>query len=213
MDPLSKKTAVSERLYRKMLRLYPKSHRREYGEPMAQLFRDQCRDAWASGRYAGLTRLWMRTLPDLGKTCITEQISKIERNNIMKYLNAKSTPTLLLIIGLLSALLSFSGFAGMQSHGLFMLLALTSTLAMLAKACVEFIRPASEYPQVLFRTLILMFTYALILPAWAKMKLLAAASPPPAHDPFGMVIMICLFANPLVTLIKILQFFLQRRKS
>lgn len=131
----------------------------------------------------------------------------------MKYINSKNAPSLLLITGLLLALLSFSPFAGMRSHGVFMLLVITSTLAIFAKACIEFIRPASEYPRVLLRTFILMFVYALILPAWAKMKLLGAASPPPGHDPFGMMIMVGLFANPLVTVIKILQFFLQRRKS
>jgi hypothetical protein len=212
MQPSPKIVALSESIYRKLLRLYPERHRREFGEPMAQLFRDQCRDAWEAGRHAELLKLWTRTLPDFGKTCVGEQITSIERN-IMKYLNAKTSPTLLLIAGLLLALLSFLPFVGMQSHGLFMLLALTSALAIFAKACVEFIRPASEFPWVLLRTFILMFLYALILPAWAKLKLLGAGAPPPGHDPFGMTLLICLFANPLVTVIKIMQFFVQRRKS
>lgn len=129
----------------------------------------------------------------------------------MKYFNAKNAPALLLFIGLLLALLSFMPFV-MPFHGVFMLLLITSTLAIFAKACVEFIRPANEYPKVLLRTFVLMFLYALILPAWAKLKLHAAAGPP-GHDPFGMFLIICLFANPLVTVIKILQFFIQRRKS
>lgn len=210
MQPPPKIAAVSERIYRTLLRLYPEQHRREFGGQMAQLFRDQCRDAWKSGRHAGLLKLWLRTLPDFGKTCFVEQISKIERN-IMKYFNTKNSPTVLLIAGLLLALLSFSPFV-MQFH-VFMLLVLTSTLAILAKACVEFIRPANEYPWVLLRTFVLMFLYALILPAWAKLKLDAAAGLPPGHDPLGMFLIVCLFANPLVTVIKILQFFLQRRKS
>jgi hypothetical protein len=193
------------------LRLYPAPHRREFGDPMAQLFRDQCRDAWNSGRHSGLLKLWLRTLPDLGKTSIAEQISKIERN-IMKYVNGKNTPTLLLIIGLLLALLSLSHFV-MPFQGMFMVLAMGSALAIFAKACVEFIRPANEYPWVLLRTFILMFLYALILPAWAKLKLHVAGAPPLGNDPFGMALMACLFANPMVTLIKILQFFVQRRKS
>lgn len=195
-----------------MLRLYPESHRHEFGELMAQLFRDQCRDAWKRERHAGLLKLWLRTLPDFGKSCAVEQISQIERN-VMKYLNAKKTPTLLLIIGLLLALLSFSPFVGMRSHGLFMLLAVTSILAIFAKACIELIRPASEFPRVLLRTFVLMFLYAIILPAWAKMKLLGATAPPPGHDPFGLMIMVGLFANPLVAAIKILQFFVQRPKG
>ncbi len=212
MQPLPKIVVVSEKVYRKLLRVYPKPHRREFGEPMAQLFRDQCRDAWKMGRYGGLLMLWLRTLPDLGITCMIEHITSIERN-VMKYFNTKNSPTVLLIAGLLLALLSFLPFVGMQSHAVFMLLAIASMLAIFAKACVEFIRPANEYPRVLLRTLVLMFLYALILPAWAKVKLHAAAEPPPGHDPFGMFMMICLFANPLVTVIKILQFFGQRRKS
>jgi hypothetical protein len=211
MDPMPKIVAVSDKLYRRLLYLYPKRYRHEFGEPMAQLFRDQCRDAWKLGNHSGLLRLWLRTLPDLGKTCAVEQITSIERN-IMKYLNSKNTPTLLLIAGLLLALLSFSSFAGMRAHNIFMLLAIASMLSIFAKACVEFIRPASEYPWVLLRTFVLMFLYALILPAWARMKLLEAGAPPPGHDPFGMFLMVCLFANPLVTVIKILQFYVQRRK-
>ena len=34
---------VQERLYRALLFLYPNEHRREYGEPMVQLFRDRLR--------------------------------------------------------------------------------------------------------------------------------------------------------------------------
>jgi hypothetical protein len=130
----------------------------------------------------------------------------------MKYVNSKNSPTILLIIGLLLALLSFS-HSVLPFQGLFMVLVLASTLAIFAKACVEFIRPANEYPWVLLRTFILMFIYALILPAWGKMKMHAGIVSPPGRDPFGMALMLCLFANPLVTVIKILQFLIQRRKS
>ena len=34
---------ISERVYRALLAAYPSEHRREYGEPMAQLFRDRMR--------------------------------------------------------------------------------------------------------------------------------------------------------------------------
>ena len=34
---------ISERLYRALLLVYPSEHRREYGEPMVQLFRDRMR--------------------------------------------------------------------------------------------------------------------------------------------------------------------------
>lgn len=131
----------------------------------------------------------------------------------MKYLKSKNSSTILLIAGLLLALLSFSPFVGMRAHPVFILLAISSGMAIFAKACVEFFRPANEVPWVFVRTFILMFLYALILPAWAKMNLLGTVQSPLSHDPFGMFLLVCLFANPLVTAIKILQFFLQRRKN
>jgi len=60
---------ISEKIYRKLLRLYPPAHRREYEELMAQLFRDQCRDAYREQRFIGMIRLWRRALPDFGKNC------------------------------------------------------------------------------------------------------------------------------------------------
>jgi hypothetical protein len=58
-----------------------------------------------------------------------------------------------------------------------------------------------------------MFAYALILPAWAKLKLESSISTPVGHDPFGLMIMCGLFANLLVAAIKLVQFLVQRRKS
>ena len=52
----------SERIYRALLFVYPKEHRREYGEPMVQLFRDRMsRDGGGLGTLA----VWMHTLCDL----------------------------------------------------------------------------------------------------------------------------------------------------
>lgn len=48
------------RLYRTLLVLYPRAFRREFGEPMAQLFGDQLRDRG--------TRAWLRAAPDLIRT-------------------------------------------------------------------------------------------------------------------------------------------------
>jgi hypothetical protein len=200
--------AVSEKIYRKLLRLYPQSYRREFGDLMALLFRDQCRDAWQCGRYAGLLKLWLRTLPDLGKTSFIEQLNQIGRNHIM---NAKNSPTLLLIAALVLGLMSFSHLIT-PFHGVFMLLVIASALCNLSKAGVELIRPASEWPMVLLRTFILMFIYALFMPAWAKMKTHAAISTPAFQDPFGLFIITCLMTNPLVTVIKLGQFFVQRLK-
>jgi hypothetical protein len=56
---------LSQRIYRLLLKAYPGRYLRRYGEPMAQLFSDQLRDANSSG---GLVRLWSRTLADVLRT-------------------------------------------------------------------------------------------------------------------------------------------------
>jgi capsular polysaccharide biosynthesis protein len=81
--PDSKAVALSSRLFQHLLAAYPKQHRREYGQPMAQLFRDQCRDAWRRRRGWGLTWLWLRVLPDLVKTSVLEQISTLKERKTM----------------------------------------------------------------------------------------------------------------------------------
>lgn len=148
-------------MFRKLLRLYPYAYRREYGELMALLFRDQCRDAWQRGRYAGLLKLWLRTLPDLGKTALNEQLTQNKRNHMI---NGKHIPTLLLVTALVLGLLSFAPMVA-PLRGVFMLLLTASALCNLAKAGVELVRPASEWPMVLVRTFALMFFYALFMPA------------------------------------------------
>lgn len=53
---------ISERVYRLILRAYPAEYRREYEEPMLQLWRDQLRHCGGSRRRVAL--LWGRTLAD-----------------------------------------------------------------------------------------------------------------------------------------------------
>jgi hypothetical protein len=178
---------------------------------MAQLFRDQCRDAWQAGGNAGLIKLWLRTLPDIFKTSVKEQLTSNERNSFMKYFNPKNVPTILLILSLTTGVLSFQAIK-FESHAGFMLLIIASALCNVAKAGTESFRPSSEWYKNAIRTFILMFVYAIFMPAWAKLKLQAAADAP-AHDPFGMFIISCLFANPVVTAIKFGQFLVQRKKS
>jgi len=81
--PDSKAVVLSVTLYHRLLAAYPKAHRREYGPPMAQLFRDQCRDAWRRGRGWGLSWLWLRILPDLVKTSVVEHFSTLNERKAM----------------------------------------------------------------------------------------------------------------------------------
>ncbi|MBN1120805.1 MAG: hypothetical protein JXJ17_06975 [Anaerolineae bacterium] len=71
VDPVRR----SEAIYRRLLFAYPRSHRREYGESMVQLFRDQCRDAVRQGR---LIRLWLQTLIDLLRSAPVEHVDAIK---------------------------------------------------------------------------------------------------------------------------------------
>jgi uncharacterized protein involved in exopolysaccharide biosynthesis len=82
---------ISQKLYEHLLAAYPRSHRREYGGAMAQLFRDQCRDAWAEGRALGVAALWCRILPDLIKTSFIERCAT---GNPRKFMSDKVTSLL-----------------------------------------------------------------------------------------------------------------------
>lgn len=64
-------------LYSLLLYLYPRSFRTEYGEPMAQLFRDKNRDALRTGRAIVLIRLWLFALFDLLRTALVEHLTEL----------------------------------------------------------------------------------------------------------------------------------------
>jgi len=75
--------AVSQTVYGWLLRAYPPAHRAEYGPAMAQLFRDQCRDAWSEAQGWGMVKLWLRVLPDLVNTSIAERLSTLNQRKSM----------------------------------------------------------------------------------------------------------------------------------
>ena len=60
--------------YRCLLNIYPQAFRREYAELMAQVFRDQCRDAYSRSGNAGLIESWVEVIPDLVGTALAEQV-------------------------------------------------------------------------------------------------------------------------------------------
>lgn len=74
---------LSQVIYERLLLAYPPRHRAEYGAAMAQLFRDQCRDAWDESRNWGLLKLWLRTLPDLASTSILERLAALKERKTM----------------------------------------------------------------------------------------------------------------------------------
>jgi hypothetical protein len=69
----------SEKLYRRLLGLYPRNHRGEFGPWMAQVFRDQCRQAYAQAGLRGLLKVWLRTFPDLAASVVQEHEYEVRR--------------------------------------------------------------------------------------------------------------------------------------
>lgn len=79
-----------ERLYRLLLRLYPREHRRQYGELMLTHFRDQLRVARAEGT---VLCFWLRTLLDVARTAPLEQMEALRAGR------ARTWVQFLLVIG------------------------------------------------------------------------------------------------------------------
>jgi hypothetical protein len=61
-----------QRVYRRLLRLYPAAFRLRYGDEMVQLFGDQMRDSGVRNEPVGIARTWFRTLWDLVMTAASE---------------------------------------------------------------------------------------------------------------------------------------------
>ena len=74
---------ISEKIYSQLLRAYPPSHREQYAAAMMQLFRDQCRDAWAEAGNFGLLKLWLRALQDLAGSSIMERLTALKEKKTM----------------------------------------------------------------------------------------------------------------------------------
>jgi len=82
--PVETRTVLnSQKLYERLLALYPKAHRQEYGPPMVQLFRDQSRNAWREARSWGVACLWLQVLPDLLRTSFLEHLSELKGEKSM----------------------------------------------------------------------------------------------------------------------------------
>jgi uncharacterized protein involved in exopolysaccharide biosynthesis len=105
-----KPVALSRKIYERLLALYPMEHRREYGPPMAQLFRDQCRDAWTEARGWALTLLWLHTSIDLVKTSTLEHLRDLKQRKsmfnkiVLAFRNNPALRTFLALFGAVFAL-------------------------------------------------------------------------------------------------------------
>ncbi len=64
--------SISERVYRLLMRAYPKEFREMYGRQMEQAFLDLCREETRRGG-VGLARFWVRVGLDLASSAIVER--------------------------------------------------------------------------------------------------------------------------------------------
>lgn len=66
---------LSHRFYARLLGLYPREFRDNYGASMLQVFTDQCRSVYRENGTRGMAFLWLRTLVDLAASVLREHIA------------------------------------------------------------------------------------------------------------------------------------------
>ena len=93
---------TSQRVYRSLLRVYPRELRDEYGDEMVRCFRDLCREALEDGGGVGLAALWARTLPELLSTALKERSTMVTRNAYRSVVGVALATALILLLILLS---------------------------------------------------------------------------------------------------------------
>lgn len=72
--------AASRRIYRVLMRAYPRDIRERYGEEMVGCFSDACRDEVRRSGSKGLAAVWLHALPDLIFTALKERSNMSARN-------------------------------------------------------------------------------------------------------------------------------------
>lgn len=72
----------SERIYRRLLRIYPRSFRAEYEEEMTRLFLDQLDDAGRTGRSIERSSVWLHSLTDIASNAAAEHLRR--ENSVAK---------------------------------------------------------------------------------------------------------------------------------
>jgi hypothetical protein len=94
---------TSERVYRSLLRAYPRELRDEYGDEMARCFQELCREGLEDGGGLGLAALWARTLPELLYSALKERSTVLNRNAYRSVVGVALATAFILLIPLLAA--------------------------------------------------------------------------------------------------------------
>lgn len=155
------------RLYRLLLKLYPKAHRREYGSPMEQLFRDRCRDALDRAGLRGMAGLWRRVIADLIVTVPSEHLTQLIDTMKTQNIDRLSLKLLAAAVLLSAVAAPLALKVGLASACLYL-----STLALLARAVAEWHRSPGEWARGVLWMGGMLLIYGLIIPFWSKVHLL-----------------------------------------
>ena len=91
------KGTIGERVYRRLLRLYPRDFSDDYADEMTHLYRDRVRGEGAS-------RVWLALVADLSRTAPREQISTLVQDVRYAWRTWRRTPILALAAVLTLAL-------------------------------------------------------------------------------------------------------------
>ena len=104
---------ISLDIYKRCLRLFPESHRREYGLLMSQLFRDQLHKIQKQNHPFRFMRLWVRTLADVAINSACEHVYErrqtlMETKNKFEFLIKYHVAEL--VCGVVALIVSFLSF-------------------------------------------------------------------------------------------------------
>ncbi len=142
--------------------------------------------------------MWLRMLPDLGMSVINEHYISLKAKGIMNVLKSKVVTTILFVVALAG------GFAAVQSGPTIIskILLAIAAIALLSHAGFEFLRNGSGMLWMMARTAALMIIWGIYLPMLAKQHMDGM----PYTPWLEIVTVVCLFANPLVVLIRVGEF-------
>jgi hypothetical protein len=154
------------RIYTTLLWIYPRQHRREYGELMTQAFRDLCRAVLHAGGKTSSLSLLASAVPDLARSAFREHLT--QQTEKMKT-SPERISLALFIAAVLTGLLSCS--FSITQPSLAVTLAYLTAPFLLVRAFMEWNRPESRLTISLIWAAALAVIFAFIFPVWGRVHL------------------------------------------